>query len=84
VAIANEGERPVYVVVETEGDREARWQHQVNLQGSVAVCGVTESQQRRMVARLKELGLPGRATNLEALMQDKKGTRNLWIEEWQS
>ncbi|MBN1978267.1 MAG: hypothetical protein JW918_12800 [Anaerolineae bacterium] len=84
VVISKEGERSVYVEVETEGDREARWRHQVDLQGFVAVCGVTESQQERMVARLKDLGLPGRATNLEALMQDKEGAGNLWLEEWKS
>lgn len=84
VAISKEERRPVYVEVETGGGREARWRHQVDLQGFVAVCSVAESQQRRMVARLKDLGLPGRATNLEALMQDKEGARNLWLEEWKS
>jgi hypothetical protein len=84
VAISIEGERPVYVEMETGGEQESRWQHQVNLQGFVAVCGVTESRQRRLVASLKGLGLPGRATNLETLMQDKKGVRNLWSEEWKS
>jgi hypothetical protein len=84
VAISKEGERRVYVEIETGSDHGARWQRQVNLQGFVAVCGVTGSQQRHIVARLKEMGLPGRATNLEALMQDKKGARNLWLEEWKS
>ena len=84
VAISKGGERPVCVEVETEGNREVRWRHQVDLQGFVAACGVTESQQERMVAGLKGLGLPGRATNLEALMRDREGARSLWLEEWKS
>ena len=55
----------------------------VDLQGFVAVCSVTEIQQERIVAEIKELGLPGRATNLEALIQDKEGKRDLWLEEWE-
>jgi hypothetical protein len=81
VAISKNGER-VYVEVETGHDREAKWRHQVELQGFVAMCSVTEGQQERVVAEIKKLELPGRATNLEALMQDKEGTGKLWLEEW--
>jgi hypothetical protein len=83
VAVARDGEEPVYVEVETGNDREPKWRHQVELQGFVAMCSVTATQQERIVAEIKELGLPGRATNLQALMQDKEGTGKLWVEEWE-
>jgi hypothetical protein len=79
--IGKNGER-VYVEVETGDNRDAKWRHQAELQGFAVVCTVTESQQEQLVAEIKGLGLPGRATNLETLMQDKEGTRNLWSEEW--
>lgn len=78
-----EGETPVYVEVETGDKRDPKWQNMVDLQGFVAVCSVTEIQQERIIAEIKELGLPGRATNLEALIQDKEGKRDLWLEEWE-
>jgi hypothetical protein len=83
VAIGKEGEPPVYVEVETGGSREAKWRHQVELQGFVAMCSVTESQQERIVAEIKKLGLPGRASNLESLMRDKEGANVLWMEAWE-
>jgi hypothetical protein len=74
----------VYVEVEKRKGREgaAKWHNQVDLQGFVALCTVTEKQQERIVADIKGLGLPGRATCLEVLMQDKEPTGELWTEEW--
>lgn len=81
--IGKNGER-VYVEVETGDNRDAKWRHQVELQGFVAVCTVTESQKDRLIAEIKGLGLPGRATCLETLMQDKKGVKGLWAEDWEA
>jgi len=82
-AVVIEGEqKPMYVEVESGKNREAKWQHQVELQGFVAVCTVTILQQERIVGEVKNLGLPGRATSLQRLMSDKEGVEGLWAEEW--
>lgn len=73
----------IYVEVETsKNNRAAKWRNQTELQGFVAVCTVTRDQQERIVGEIKDLGLPGRATCLEALIQDKEGAKNLWAEAW--
>ena len=75
--------KPVYVEVETGRRRDRKWQNMADLQGFVAVCAGNEAAQAALVEEIKSLGIPGRATCLDVLIQDKEGTGKLWAQEWE-
>ena len=78
--ITGGGER-IYVEVEAGREKEAKWRNTADLQGFVALCAVNDRARDALVREIKSLGLPGRATDLGALIAEKDEGR-LWMEEW--
>ncbi len=78
------GER-VYVEVEL-GDKEhtAKWNNLAGLQGIVAIVARNEAERRRLVGDCKLKGIPGRATDLSALVRvpKKAPLPEMWTEVW--
>lgn len=75
-------EKCVFVEVEFEGDKPAKWRNLAKLQGFVALCAPTPDRRGRMVSECKLDRLPGMATDLETLIQTAVTLGPLWVEEW--
>ncbi len=75
-------EERTFVEVEFEGNKSAKWRNLVKLQGFVALCASTPGMRGRMVAECKLGRLPGKATDLESLIQSAGLLGPLWAEEW--
>jgi len=74
-------EERIYVEVELGRDKPEKWHNMVNLQGFVALCAANEEARKALATEVKRLRLPGRATDLGALIGEKDEGR-LWVEEW--
>jgi len=68
-------------------ERPAKWEHNAALNGgTVALVAGTEQRRSILVADIKRLGLPGKATDLEYLLKtplpEIKPEQAFWIEKW--
>lgn len=75
-----------YVEVELGNRKPDKWRNLSALQGFVALCAATELRRAQLVAECKHDCLPGRATDIETLIQNSGGAVNgkLWQDEWQA
>jgi hypothetical protein len=75
-------EKRIFVEVEFDGDKPAKWRNLANLQGFVAFCAPTPDKREGMVSDCRLAQLSGIATDLETLIQSSFPTSPLWVEEW--
>ena len=79
------GDERAYVEVEAEsGDVERRlrkWRNLAAWQGFVAICATTPEVRERLVAEARQVGAPGKATDVLTLKKWEEGER-FWLDEW--
>jgi hypothetical protein len=82
VLVAKGDETPVYVEVELGREKQPKWLHLYDLQGFVALCAQNVEGRAALSAEVRALGLHGRATDIETLIQEAD-RGNLWAEVWE-
>jgi hypothetical protein len=78
------GER-VYVEVELGRGKTNKWKNLADLQGHVALCAINPEARAALVREVKQLRLPGRATDILSLVRqftEEGSDHDLWVERW--
>ncbi|MBN1956140.1 MAG: hypothetical protein JW900_13975 [Anaerolineae bacterium] len=79
--IIREGQS-IYVEVELGRNKEAKWRNMFDLQRYIALVALNADGRAALSGEVKALKLPGRATDVQALIQFADGGA-LWIETWE-